>query len=71
MLTLLQEKTQWDNPTENHIYVFDESTTKIVGYIKSGSSKAIRFSKPMMFDKRGRTFSKVKASSFDLSAFEV
>ena len=42
----------------------------IVGYIKQGERKAIRFNKPMFFDKRRRTFQKVKPSSYDMSEFK-
>jgi hypothetical protein len=68
-MKLLQETTEWKVPTPNHIYIFDGSSSKICGYIKEGTKTAIRFSQPMGFDKRLRTFVEVKPKGFDLSAF--
>lgn len=71
-LTLLKETTvDWAVRVPNHTYIFDGSTMYIVGYIKEGETKAIKFAKPMFFDKRRRTFTKVKPKSFDLSEFGV
>lgn len=67
-MKLLQETTEWKVPTPNHIYIFDGSSSKIAGYIKEGTKVAIKFSVPMGFDKRGRTFVEVKKTGFDLSA---
>ncbi len=67
-MKLLQETTEWKVPTPNHIYIFDGSSSKIAGYIKAGTKVAIKFSAPMGFDKRGRTFTEVKPKGFDLSA---
>jgi hypothetical protein len=41
---------------------------RAIGYIKAGTTVAIKFSTPMMFDRRYRTFEPVKAKGFDLSA---
>jgi hypothetical protein len=68
-MKLLQETTQWSDNTQNHIYIFDNSDTKIAGYIKMGTNKAIKFSKPMAFSKRGRTFKVVNKKNFDLTCF--
>ena len=69
-MKLLQETTaDWNTPTPNHIYIFDGSDMKIVGYIKEGTDDAIKFSKPMAFDKRRRTFKEVKAKGFNLTVF--
>jgi hypothetical protein len=69
-MELLQETSEWSTYTPNHIYVFDGSTTKVAGYIKLGTLKAVRFSKPMVFNKRYRTFCKINPKGFDLSAFK-
>lgn len=68
-MKLLQETTSdWNTPTPNHIYIFNGSDMKIVGYIKEGTKKAIKFSNPIRFDKRKRTFKPVLAKDFDLTA---
>jgi hypothetical protein len=67
-MKLLRETTKWKNPTPNHIYIFDSTDTKIVGYIKVGADVAIKLSKPMWFSKKGRTFQSVPAKGFNLSA---
>lgn len=69
-MKLLKETTVWETSTPNHIYIFDGSETKIAGYIPDGTTKAMKFSKPMMFDKRGRTFTPVKPDGFDLTAMK-
>lgn len=67
-MKLLQETTEWKLPTPNHIYIFDGSSSKIAGYIKEGTKVAIKFSTPLGFDTRGRSFVEVKKSEYDLSA---
>ena len=67
-MKLLKETTVWKMPTPSHIYIFDGDNSKIAGYIKEGTKKAIPFSKPMMIDKRHRTFKVVSASGFDLTS---
>lgn len=71
-MILLQETTaDWKVPTPNHIYIFGRSSTKAIGYIKAGTTVAIRFSEPMQFDRRYRTFEQLKAKDhkgYDLSA---
>jgi hypothetical protein len=59
-MILLQETTEWKTPTPNHIYIMDSSNSmKIVGYIPVGKREPFFFSKPILFDKRGRTFTKL------------
>lgn len=75
-LTLLQETTiDWSQPIPNHTYIFGPSTMHIIGYIKEGETKAIKFSKPLFFDKRRRTFKNISAKKYtkllDLSALEA
>lgn len=71
-LTLLQETTSdWTCPVSNNVYIFSDSSWRIVGYIKKGETVAIRFDKPLLFDKKRRTFEKLTAKQikqFDLSA---
>lgn len=68
-MKFLQETTEWKVPTPNHTYIFDGSSTKIVGYVKQGTTVAVKFSAPLSFDRRGRTFEQVKPNGLDLSAF--
>jgi len=71
-MKLLQETTSdWKSPTPNHIYIFGSLTMKIIGYIKAGETKAIKFSQPQPFDRRRRTFTQLSAKEvkkFDLGA---
>lgn len=67
-MVLLKETTVWKNPTPNHVYIFDGSTNKIVGYVPSGKTVAVKFTKPIQFDRRGRTFVSAAKKWYDLSA---
>jgi len=71
-MNLLQETTKdWKVPTPNHTYIFGSSTMRAIGYIKEGTKVAIKFSKPMAFDRRNRTFTELKAKDvkqLDLTA---
>ena len=59
-MILLQETTEWRVPTPNHIYIMEaHNSMKIVGYIPLGKREPFFFSKPILFDKRGRTFQKL------------
>jgi len=60
----LRETTKWNDIAvqPNHIYLFDGS--KAVAYIKFGESEPFYFSKPMMIDRRGRTFVKADTKLF-------
>lgn len=73
-MNLLQETTKdWKVPTPNHIYIFGPSSSKAIGYIKEGTKVAIKFSTPMQFDKRNRTFVSLKVKEqvgYDLSAVQ-
>lgn len=51
---LIQEVTDWDAP--NHIYISDETKSKVYGYFPFPSREAERFEKPMQFDTRYRKF---------------
>ena len=69
-MTLIQETTKdWKVPTPNHIYIFGSSTMRAIGYIKEGTKVAIKFSAPMAFDRRNRTFVELKAK--DVKQFDL
>lgn len=61
-MIILQETTDWgEYRTPNHIYYLTDSKDKMLAYIKAGSNEPTVFSKPIRFDRRGRTFKEIKA----------
>lgn len=56
----VQETTKWaSEKTPNHVYLLDG--TKLLAYIRSGTTEPVWFSKPMKnFDRRYRTFRELK-----------
>lgn len=57
------ETTVWnDSNLANHTYLLDG--TKMVAYIKFGSTTPFYFKKPITIDKRGRKFTLVKPNPF-------
>jgi len=56
----LKETTKWDCGYNviNHTYILQRG--KMIGYIKAGTTEEIRFTKPLYFDRKNRTFEKVK-----------
>jgi hypothetical protein len=61
-MKIVQETTVWNPPSPgcNHTYFLNDSMTQMVAYIRAGTRKKVTFSKPMTFDRRGRTFLTVK-----------
>lgn len=53
-----QEVTVWNTTysVPNHTYYLTDDKRKVVGYIKTGTKKLIKFVKPMSFDTKGRKF---------------
>lgn len=61
MIKYLKETTEkWicDFRVPNHTYIV--SGTKIVGYIKEGTTEEIILRNPMAFDRKGRKFKEIK-----------
>lgn len=60
-MQFLQEITVWNAgyPVPNHIYYLSDDKHKAVGYIKAGTKKLIKFSRPINFDIKGRKFARV------------
>ena len=57
------ETTVWtDSNNANHTYLLDG--TKMLAYIKVGSTTPFYFNKPITIDKRGRKFQLLKVSPF-------
>lgn len=59
-MIIVRETTVWPDKTKNHIYVLSDDKRKMYGYVKQGTLEAQKFSKPMSFDARGRTFKVLK-----------
>lgn len=60
-MKLLKETTKDFNCDYNvplHTYMIEKS--KVIGYIKEGTTDQIMFPKPMFFDQRKRTFVEIK-----------
>jgi hypothetical protein len=56
------ETTDWNDggATPNHTYIFqDKKSMKVIGYIPVGGT-VMMFNKPLMFDRKKRTFVEVK-----------
>lgn len=51
------ETTEWPDKTPNHTYVFEDSSSKAVGYINNGTYRKFRV--PIAIDERGRKFRKI------------
>ena len=54
------ETTEWpDAKSDNHIYLLDDSKSKMFAYVKFGEGDPIRFKNPIRIDIRGRKFQDV------------
>jgi len=61
-MIFLQETTDWgDSKCPNHIYVLDDKQENMLAYIRMPITEPKVFSKPIRFDKRGRTFTQLKS----------
>lgn len=65
-MKVLQETTVWDLDFQpNHIYLVEDGRAgRALGYIKKGTEEVIRFSKPMPFDRKHRTFKELKGANY-------
>jgi hypothetical protein len=51
------ETTEWPGITApNHVYLLDDSKSKMFAYVKFGTGRPEKFSKPIRIDIRGRKF---------------
>ena len=53
------EVTQWADNYPNHVYFLNDSKSKMYAYVRHGTDKPFRFSKPIGIDLRGRKFVEV------------
>lgn len=54
-----QETTVWDSPTDNHVYLLNDSKSKMIGYVRAGTNSVFTFKKPIGISMRGRKFREV------------
>lgn len=50
------ETTEWADATPNHVYVFNDSMTQAIAYVRAGTKEVFKFKQPIGIDRRGRTF---------------
>ena len=63
-MKILLETTEWkDSWVPNHVYVLNDSQTKIIAYVPAGSKTVKKFKNPQSFDRRGRTFVELEGNS--------
>ena len=56
-MKIMLETTVWDDPgVPNHVYVFNDSMSKAIAYVRAGTKEVFKFKKPLSIDTRGRTF---------------
>ena len=56
-MIILEETTVWNDPQiPNHVYVLNDSQTKLIAYVRAGTKTLQKFKVPYSFDRRGRTF---------------
>ena len=53
------EKTEWPDTTPNHIYLLDDSKTRMYGYIPRPTHELKLVKKPYPFSAKGRRFVEV------------
>jgi SWIM zinc finger len=58
-MKVLQETTAWEGATPNHIYITDDSKSKMFAYVRAGTKAVFRFSVPLRIDTRGRKFKEI------------
>jgi len=63
-MKVLQEITDWgEDRVSNNIYFIDK--TKLHAYIKEGTDKIIKFSRPLSFNKSRRKFKELKLENYE------
>jgi hypothetical protein len=55
-----QETTDWgEHAVPNHIYLLDDSKSKMFAYVKAGTNTVFTFKQPISFSTKGRKFKPV------------
>jgi hypothetical protein len=54
-----QEVTEWPGGSVNHIYYLKDDRSKMVGYIRNGTTELYKFKQPIDFYTKGRKFVKL------------
>lgn len=71
-MKIIQETTVWSTPSApNHTYFVNDSMTKMVAYIRQGTTEKFTFKKPIGFDRRGRTFKVLKSIDDEQDSIRV
>jgi hypothetical protein len=69
-MKFLEEITDWGTQAvPNHIYYLNDDKTKMVGYIKSGTTELFKFKTPISISTRGRKFKLVNIAGEPDSAY--
>jgi hypothetical protein len=55
-----QETTMWEGDIPNHIYLLDDSKSKMYAYVKAGTDSVFTFTKPISISTRGRKFTAIQ-----------
>lgn len=55
-MKIVQETTRWADSTANNLYLVTDNMEYIIAYVPEGQRESRRFSKPIRWDSRGRTF---------------
>jgi hypothetical protein len=58
-MKVLQETTVWEGATPNHIYITDDSKSRMFAYVRAGTNSVFKFSTPIRLDTRGRKFKEI------------
>lgn len=59
-MKFFQEITEWRDRTPNHVYLLNDSKSRMSGYVPSGTDQLIMLKKPMNFSSRYRKFREVE-----------
>lgn len=64
-MKIMLETTDWGKHDymPNHVYVLNDSMTRMIAYVPAGSKTVKKFSKPMSFDRANRTFVELEGES--------
>lgn len=68
---ILKETTKWSDETPNHVYAVRSDSSKMIGFRHTGTNEVTIMSKPLTFDKRGRTFKRVTDNELYLRAISA